>query len=70
MPMSFKKRGIPFWGERLSPVLTMLSSVQLWAILVVISHNMWHLADRLGLETEAEVLVANLDEGPTEDVES
>lgn len=32
--VSFKKIEIPFWGKWLSPVLAMLNSVYLWAIIV------------------------------------
>lgn len=31
---------------------------------------MWSLGERAGLETEAEVVVVNLDEGPRQDMES
>lgn len=70
MLVALEKRQIPVWGKRLSPVLAMLISDYLWAVLVEMSCDVWTVRERSGLETEAEILVVNLDEGLREDIES
>lgn len=70
MLVSLKKRQIPVWGKGLSPVLAMLISEYLWAVLVEMSCDVWTVRERSGLETEAEISVVNLDEGFREDRES